>query len=272
MIAEMVCATGHDRPHRFSSHAESDGLSGIQKDFCVALMAMAGHDLRQPLQVITSAHECLALSLAAGHGREHLARAELATSRLATMLTQIVDALQLHEFAQEPRNEPVALGPVLEDLAGEFSWKARSKNIDLTIVGARGAVLSHPTLLSAILRNLLRNALDYTPAGGRVLIACRRRGSQVHIEVRDNGIGIARDQLRQVFDAFHRCETGHADGLGLGLFIVQRAAKFLGHQVEIRSAKGHGSCFTLIAKAAHARDLRIPDDPDLGPLSRALAS
>ena len=133
-------------------------------------------------------------------------------------------------------------------------------------------MLSHPTLLSAILRNLLRNALDYTPAGGRVLIACRRRGSQVHIEVRDNGIGIARDQLRQVFDAFHRCDTSHADGLGLGLFIVQRAAKFLGHQVEIRSAKGHGSCFTLIAKAARGRDLRISDAPDLEPFSRALAS
>lgn len=260
MIAETVSAADPRRPHRFGLEAESDGLSGIQDDFCVTLMAMAGHDLRQPLQVITSAHDCLAASLASGRERNHLACAELATSRLATMLTQIVDALQLREFARDLRNEPVALGPVLDDLASEFSSRAQSKNICLTIPRTRAAVLSHPTLLGAILRNLLRNALDYTPAGGRVLVACNRRGPQLHIEVRDNGVGIPSSELRKIFDGFQRCETSRTDGLGLGLFIVQRAAKSLGHRVEVRSAIGHGSCFTLMATASRCgqRSLRIP--------------
>jgi signal transduction histidine kinase len=226
----------------------------MQRDFCAALMAMAGHDLRQPLQVITTAHDLLAAAFTSGQGQAHLARAEAATSRLSMMLTQIVDALQLHEIAWDFRNQPVPLGPVLEELAGEFSSKARAKDICLRVVPPRVTALSHPTLLAAILRNLVRNALDYTPAGGRVLVACRRRGSRVNIEVRDNGIGIRSDELRKIFDAFHRSEAAHTDGLGLGLFIVQRAAKFLGHPVEVRSAIGHGSCFTLIATAARQRN------------------
>jgi signal transduction histidine kinase len=220
-------------------------------------MAMAGHDLRQPLQVITSAHDCLTLSLAGGQQREHLARAEAATSRLATMLTQIVDAFELQELARDLRNEPVQLGPVLEDLAREFSPKARAKNICLTIVRSRATVLSHPTLLAAILRNLVRNALEYTPAGGRVLVALRRRGPRMHIEVRDNGIGIEAGELHKIFDAFHRSDTSRTDGLGLGLFIVQRAAKFLGHQIEVRSAMGHGSRFGVVVTPAGRDDRHL---------------
>jgi two-component system, OmpR family, phosphate regulon sensor histidine kinase PhoR len=102
-------------------------------------------------------------------------------------------------------------------------------------------------LLSAILRNLLRNAIDYTPSGGRVLVASRRRGTRMHIEVRDSGPGIAHDEISKIFEAFYRADTSRADGLGLGLFIVRRAAQFLGHRVEVRSAVGRGSCFTVVA-------------------------
>ena len=83
-----------------------------------------------------------------------------------------------------------------------------------------------------------------------MIVACNRRGPQVHIEVRDNGIGMPAGELQKIFNAFHRSDASHTDGLGLGLFIVRRAAKFLGHQVEVRSAIGDGSCFTLAATAA----------------------
>lgn len=257
MAPETASATVCRLPYRFGSPAETDHLSGMQRDFCAALMAMAGHDLRQPLQIITSAHDLLATALTGGKQLEHLACAEAATSRLTEMLTQIVDALQLHELTSDLRNEPVRLGPVLEDLAREFSSKARAKDICLTIVRSRATVLSHPTLLAAILRNLLRNALEYTPAGGRVLVALRRRGPRMHIEARDNGIGIEAGELRKIFEAFHRSDTSRKDGLGLGLFIVQRAARFLGHQVEVRSATGQGSCFGLVVTPADRDDRNL---------------
>jgi histidine kinase/DNA gyrase B/HSP90-like ATPase len=124
------------------------------------------------------------------------------------------------------------------------------KGIKLRVVPAGIAVFSHPVLLSGILGNLIRNAIDYTPHGGRVCVACRRRGSQVHLQIRDSGVGIPADELAEVLRAFHRTDATCSEGLGLGLFIVKRAANLLGHRVQVASAAGRGSCFAVVANAA----------------------
>jgi signal transduction histidine kinase len=141
----------------------------------------------------------------------------------------------------------VRLRPILEDLASEFAEPARRKGIDLRVIPTSSAVFSHPVLLSGILGNLIRNALDYTPRGGRVFVACRRRGSQVHLEIRDSGVGIPADELGKVIRAFHRADITGSEGLGLGLFIVKRAADLLGHRLQVASASGRGSCFAVVA-------------------------
>ena len=215
---------------------------------CSAVIAMVGHDLRQPLQIITNSHDILARTLHDTEQREELARAETATSRLAAMLNQLVDAVQLEEQSSQYRHEPVALRSMFRQLALEFGDLAHRRGIVLRVVPASAVVWSHPVLLSGILRNLVRNAIEYTPRGGSVFVGCRSRGSKAHIEVRDSGVGIAPGELMKIFDAFHRADSTRADGLGLGLFIVQRAAQFLGHQVSVRSALGRGSCFTIVAQ------------------------
>jgi signal transduction histidine kinase len=101
-----------------------------------------------------------------------------------------------------------------------------------------------------MLRNLVRNAIDYTPPGGSVFVASRRFGSQLRIEVRDTGVGIPANALSTIFRAFQRGDESRTDGLGLGLFIVKHAADLLGHRIEVRSAEGRGSCFTIVANAA----------------------
>ena len=218
-----------------------------EQDFCATLLAMAGHDLRQPLQLITSAHDVLSAALQNDEQREELARAADATSRLARMLDEIIEALQLHEFSWNGRREAVSLGPLLQELAREFVWAARSKGVSLRISRSRAVVQSHPTLLRGILRNLLRNAIDYTPSGGRVVIACHLTGPELRIEVHDTGVGIRANALATIFGAFRRTDTSRPDGLGLGLFIVRRAAQLLGHRVEVRSVEGAGSRFMLVA-------------------------
>jgi two-component system phosphate regulon sensor histidine kinase PhoR len=218
------------------------------RDVCAAVIAMVGHDLRQPLQIIANAHDILARTICDTEQREELARAESATSRLGWMLNQLVDVVQLEEQSSEYRPEPVALRPIHRQLDLEFGEQARRRGIEFRVVPASAVVWSHPVLLTGILRNLVRNALDYTPPGGNVFVACRSRGSEAHIEVRDNGVGIAPGELVKIFDAFHRADSSRADGLGLGLFIVQRAAQFLGHRIEVRSALGRGSCFTVVGQ------------------------
>jgi signal transduction histidine kinase len=126
----------------------------------------------------------------------------------------------------------------------------------LRVLSARLQVLSHTVLLGGILTNLIRNAVDYTPAGGRVLVACRRRGPTVHIEVRDNGVGIPAEHHANVFRAFRRADATRTNGLGLGLFIVKHAAEHLGHRVELYSGVGRGSRFVVIADAPEATETR----------------
>lgn len=220
----------------------------MQTDFPATLLAMAGHDLRQPLQVITSAHDVLARILDGAEQRKELARAEDATARLTSMLGQIVEALQLHERAVDLPRVSVSLRRIFNDLAAEFAASARLKGINFRITSARGSALSHPVLLMAILRNLIRNAIDYTPSGGSVFVTSRRLASQLRIEVRDTGVGIRSSALSTIFNAFQRADESRTDGLGL--FIVKHAADLLGHRVEVQSLEGSGSCFTIMTSAA----------------------
>ena len=240
-----------------SSVPVGSGVTGkngrARNNLCAVVMAMVGHDLRQPLQVITGSHELLTRMLSCGKQQAELARAVDATTEVASMLGQLVGILSLNDGFGCPHHEPVALRPMLSELAAEFAAPAARKAIELRVRPTTGVVASHPVLLSGILRNLIRNAIDYTPCGGRVLVACRRRGVEMHIEVRDSGPGIAAAELDKIFEAFHRTNSTRADGLGLGLFIVRHASLVLGHRVEVRSAAGRGSCFAVVAKRPFAR-------------------
>jgi signal transduction histidine kinase len=91
------------------------------------LLAMAGHDLRQPLQVITSAHDILAQIIHNDAQLEELARAEDATTQLAGMLGQLVEALRLHEQSTDQVHAPVRLHPILADLTAEFASRHGGK-------------------------------------------------------------------------------------------------------------------------------------------------
>jgi signal transduction histidine kinase len=246
----MRSALSASRDARRTGSAMSREADQADSDFAATLLAMAGHDLRQPLQLITSAHDVLAPTLSRDEQRQELRRARDATAQLAGMLGQLVEALQLRERSGDDLHVAVPLPPILDDLAAEFAETARLKGIAFVVTAARGAVLSHPVLLTGMLRNLIRNAIDYTPAGGGVWVACRRCGAELRIEVRDTGVGIRATALSAIFNAFQRADDSRTDGLGLGLYIVKHAADLLAHRVEVRSAEGRGSCVTVVANAA----------------------
>ena len=220
------------------------------EEFSATLLAMAGHDLRQPLQLIVGAHDRLARTLRGSEHRKELARAGDATAQLANMLGQIVEALRLRERSDDDLHRPVPLRPILDGLAVEFAEPARLKGIRLRVTSVGGAALTHPVLFSGMLRNLIRNAVDYTPPGGRVFITSRRCDSEQRLEVRDTGVGMRANVLSTIFQAFERNDETRENGLGLGLFIVKRAADLLGHRIEVRSAPGRGSSFAIVADAA----------------------
>jgi signal transduction histidine kinase len=218
-------------------------------EFNAVLLAMAAHDLRQPMQLILGAFSRLGGECPTGREHEYIRLGELAIRRLTEQLDHLVDALRMHE-RRTIALAPVVLAPLLAAQCREHAEFAQQGGVTLRVCPTRMAVMSDAVLLDGILRNLVRNAIKYTRPGGRILIGCRRRGAEICIEVHDTGIGIAADHLSRVFDAFHRVDSTDPNGLGLGLFVVRRAADVLGHRIDVHSMVGHGSCFSILAQAA----------------------
>jgi len=114
-------------------------------------------------------------------------------------------------------------------------------------VSSSAFVRSDPILLERIVLNLVSNAVRYTRTGG-VVVGCRRRGDTLRIEVYDTGPGIAEDQRRNIFAEFYQIATPdrrRTGGLGLGLSIVDRVARLLGHPIDVESVPGRGSRFAV---------------------------
>lgn len=237
----------HDAPPR-TNYAALD----LQRtsDFQAALLGMAGHDLRQPLQIIQSAYEWLGDRITSTSEKARLERGERAIAKLTEQLDRLVSALRLYEHTQRMEISPIALAPLFWRIANENESDACERGIKLRVHATRGLVMSNPVLLEGILRNLVRNAVKYTESGGRILIGCRRAKDAWRIDVYDTGVGISPQHLPQIFDAFQRVDSTRTDGLGIGLFVVRRAVQLLGHRVEVRSVAEHGSRFSVFVRAS----------------------
>jgi two-component system phosphate regulon sensor histidine kinase PhoR len=236
----------------FGASADGERVMDLQRtsDFQAALLGMVGHDLRQPLQVIQSAYECLGSHVGTTSDKVRLQRGERAITRLTEQLDRLVGALRLYESTKIIEVSPVALSPLFCRIGGENEDAALEKGIELRSCPTTACVMSHPELLEGILRNLVRNAVKYTEPGGRILIGCRRSGPNVRIDVYDTGIGIAPEHLPKIFEAFQRLDSTRPDGLGIGLFVVRRAVELLGHRVTVSSAVSRGSRFSVFARAS----------------------
>ena len=119
------------------------------------------------------AHDILAKTLNGSAEQIQLARLDGAASKLSDKLDQLIEALRLFDASSENGQEAVQLGPVFQISEAEFAEPARLKGITLRVIPTHAVVSSNPVLLHGILRNLIRNAIDYTPRGGGVLVAAR---------------------------------------------------------------------------------------------------
>jgi two-component system, OmpR family, phosphate regulon sensor histidine kinase PhoR len=214
-------------------------------DFEAVLLAMAGHDLRQPLQVIQNAYELLGLGVRTRAELRHLRSGQNAVDRLKGQLEQLLTALRLRECGKEAELKPVRVHQVLRQACQENYELALKKGISIRLVPTDASVLSDGLLLGAVLRNLVSNAVKYTQPGGRILLGCRHYGSSLRVDVYDTGIGIPGEQVPEIFEAFTRLDIARHDSLGIGLFIVRQAIGLLGHRVDVASTPGRGSRFSV---------------------------
>jgi signal transduction histidine kinase len=207
------------------------------------LMAVAGHDLKQPLQVMVMAIDRVRNKLTDPRDQERLGYAVDAGLRMAEELDQLAETSALQAGFGAPQIRTFAISDVFDSIVNTWRLHAEQKGLQLIVMPSRARVVSDPAMLRAIVANLVGNAIKYTERG-RVLVGCRRRGSFVSIEVLDSGSGIAAEHLSAVFDAFHQIDPA-SEGLGLGLSIVRRTSEALGHTVEVKSDLARGSHFSI---------------------------
>lgn len=217
-------------------------------------LAAASHDLRQPLQAVTIFSTLLAEGLREGEHRETVTHLQTATDSLTRLFNTLLDISLLDAGKLKPQLRDMALGPLIERLHNDYREQATAQQLGWQVECGELAVHSDPALLENILRNLISNALRYTPHG-TVALTCTLMESQIEISVRDTGIGIPADELEAIFEEFHQAgnpERNRQQGLGLGLAIVQRTAALIGAAIAVQSESGKGSRFTLTVPQAHA--------------------
>lgn len=212
--------------------------------------ADASHELRSPLMVITSnADVALKYPEEIPKTGVRKFRAIASASSQMTALTEDLLLLARADLAPNQKRERVNLTSLLEQLLQSYKPQAEVKQIRLKGKLAEKLYATGDSVqLARLLTNLLDNALRYTPEKGRVEIQAQREGNQIIINVQDTGIGIAPEQLEQVFDRFWRADQArsyNSGGSGLGLAIAQSIVQNHGGVITVSSQLNVGSCFTV---------------------------
>lgn len=207
------------------------------------LMAVAGHDLKQPLQVMVMAIDRVRSKLTDTRDQERLRYAIDAGMRMAEELDRLAATSVLDVGFGVPKLTTFAVEDVFQSIHNTWRLHAEAKGLRFTLLHCSARVVSDPGMLRAIIGNLVGNAIKYTERG-RVLVGCRKRGNSLSIEILDSGFGIPAEQLGAIFDAFHQINPA-SEGLGLGLSIVRRTAEALGHEIELKSDLARGSHFSV---------------------------
>lgn len=225
-------------------------------------LANAAHDIRQPVHALGLYADWL--------NNEPELVAEIAprivesTKAVNALFDSLFDLAKLDSGKTRLHVEAVDVVLLLKEMELQYRPLAQTRGLALRVSSVPGLALvqSDRILLRRIVGNLLGNALKYTESGG-VLVAARRAGQGVRIEVWDTGIGIESQYHAEVFREFYKVPNhpGTDDGFGLGLAIVARLAQRLGHSLSMNSQPGRGSVFKLTLQgpdAALAQPFNMP--------------
>ena len=210
-------------------------------------LAAASHDLLQPLHAARLFTAALHRDATDGQ-RDIVGRVERAITAAEDLLRSLLDISRIDAGGITPEPAAIALSPFLSDLAETTRPMAEAKGLRLDVGPLPGMVESDAGLLRSVIQNFLSNAVRYTARGG-VLVGVRRRGAHWRIDVIDTGVGIAESQIDEIFSEFVRLGTVEVEGLGLGLALVRRIVRLIGGRIEVRSAPGKGSRFSLYLPA-----------------------
>ncbi|PSL20145.1 PAS-domain containing protein [Shimia abyssi] len=235
-------------------------------------VAAASHDLLQPLSAAKLYLASIDSDLHDPELRQRLGKTESALKSVESILGALLDISRLDSGSASVDLTGIALNRMLGQLRDEMAPQAAEKGLSLSISQKSAWVHSDATYLRRILQNLISNALRYT-THGEVRVDLQQLDDRLSVSISDTGPGIPIDHQDKVFDEFHRVnsDTGPADGLGLGLAIVDRACRLLKHPLRMISKTGQGTTFTIELPLATQFATERPERPNVAentPLQR----
>ncbi|GID08963.1 CheR family methyltransferase [Pseudomonas sp. 008] len=268
--------TGHKRQHEEQSQQLAETLNtNYLKDEFFAVMS---HELKHPLNLIQLNAELLRrlpVTKSVAPAAKAVNTICDAVSSQARIIDDLLDVARVRTGKLKLKPIAVDLASVLRDIYTVVLNDQHSTTVELHVPSEPLMVRADPTRLEQIIWNLVNNALKFTPPDGRVQLIASQAGDMARLEVKDNGTGIAVENLEHVFDLFGQAETQHAnhqrEGLGIGLSLVRQLTEAQHGTVEVSSpGAGEGCTFTVylpLASSEGKTQTTTPTDEVSGKLS-----
>jgi signal transduction histidine kinase/DNA-binding response OmpR family regulator len=221
-------------------------LERVKNEF----IAIALHDLKNPLTSIAGFSHLMAQAGSLNEQQvEFVGRIQSAAGKMGELAQSMLELLQI-DLEAEPKKEPVDLAELVADVQDEFQPLAKDKGLSLTFEKNRDplTVPGDRLRLRQMIRNLIGNAIKFTPPGGTISLSIGYHENMAVFRVKDTGPGIPQANLPFIFNRFYRAHsnsTEHVEGNGLGLAIVKSIVNQHDGQVSVESAPTSGSCFSV---------------------------
>lgn len=218
-----------------------------------AYMRKVAHELRRPIGAVQTTLRVVLEGAAGGledPTRQLVARAEKRVDELSQLTDDLLALSRAREAGAAVEDAPVDLAALVAEAVADQAARAAAGGVDVSLTTPAGLlVLGDGDGLRQLVGNLLANAIRYTPRGGRVVVSLAEAAAGAWLEVADSGIGIPPEDQARVFDEFFRAANAREfarDGTGLGLAIVRAVVDRHGGELQVESAPGTGSRFTVI--------------------------
>jgi signal transduction histidine kinase len=223
-------------------------LSRLKSDF----VANVSHELKTPLALIRLFAETLELGRVPSEDKktQYHRIINKESRRLTQLINNILDFSRIEAGRKEYRLVRSDLAAVVRDVVDAYRFQIEQHGfaLDLDVAEDLPEMRIDPEAISQALINLLNNAIKYSPEEKSIRVSVRSEAGRVLVSVADRGIGIPKAEQKRIFEKFYRAESSlvhTTKGSGLGLALVQHITEAHGGRVEVTSAPGQGSTFTL---------------------------